>query len=104
MVKIGSKKIGDGFPCYITFEIGPTHDGLASAKRLIKAASKSGADAVKFQMFDPDRLISNKKQMFSYGVLKEQGSEEVEEIQESLHDLFLKRSFSKKEWIELKKY
>ena len=104
MVSIGDKKIGDGFPCYITFEIGPTHNGLASAKRLIKAASESGADAVKFQMFDPERLISNKDQMFSYGVLKQKGTEEVEIIQEPIYNLFLKRSFTRKEWTELKQY
>ena len=48
MVKINNKNIGDNFPCYITFEIGPTHKGLESAKKLIKHASDAGADAVKF--------------------------------------------------------
>ena len=62
---IDKKMIGDGNPCYITFEIGPTHEGLESAKRLIKFASEAGADAVKFQIFNPDRLISNRKQLFS---------------------------------------
>ena len=49
MVKINNTAIGDGYPCYITFEIGPTHDGLDSAKRLIKHAADAGANAVKFQ-------------------------------------------------------
>ena len=44
MAKIGKKNIGDNFPCYITFEIGPTHEGLDSAKRLIKHASDAGAE------------------------------------------------------------
>ena len=44
MIKIGNRQIGDGAPCYITFEIGPTHNGLESAKRLIKYASDAGAD------------------------------------------------------------
>ena len=67
MAKINKTIIGDGHPCYITFEIGPTHNGLDSAKRLIKHASDAGANAVKFQISDPDREVSDKKQMFSYG-------------------------------------
>ena len=70
MAKINKTIIGDGYPCYITFEIGPTHNGLDSAKRLIKHASDAGANAVKFQISDPDREVSDKKQMFSYGILK----------------------------------
>ncbi|MCI5189915.1 MAG: N-acetylneuraminate synthase, partial [Candidatus Electrothrix sp. AS4_5] len=68
-VKIGNKTIGDGHPCFITYEAGPTHDGLNSAKRLVKLAAEAGADAVKFQTFDPDRLVADKKMLFSYEVL-----------------------------------
>ena len=104
MVKIGKKNIGDGFPCYITFEIGPTHEGVDSAKRLIKHASDAGADAVKFQIFDPDRLVADKKQMFSYGILKNKETGEIETIEEPLYDIFVRRSLSKKEWLEIKSY
>ena len=41
MVKINQTNIGDGYPCYITFEIGPTHEGLTSAKRLLLEDSSS---------------------------------------------------------------
>ena len=44
--KLSGKMIGDGHPCFITFELGPTHDGVASAKRLIQYAANAGADAV----------------------------------------------------------
>lgn len=60
MFHIGDRAVGDGYPCYITYEIGPTHNGLESAKRLIKHASEAGADAVKFQIFDPDRLVADR--------------------------------------------
>ncbi len=82
MFHIGGRAIGDKHPCYITYEIGPTHNGFESAKRLIKLAAEAGADAVKFQIFDPDRLVADKQQLFSYGVLVNRDTEEVETIEE----------------------
>ena len=47
-VKIKNKKIGIGNPCYIIAEIGSNFDGnLKKAKKLIKLAKESGADAAK---------------------------------------------------------
>lgn len=44
---------------YIIAEIGVNHAGSVSvAKEMIDAAKKSGADAVKFQTFKADRLVS----------------------------------------------
>lgn len=49
-VKIGSKTIGDGFPCFVVAEIGINHNGsMEIAKNLIDVAAASGCDAVKFQ-------------------------------------------------------
>ena len=49
-VKIGSKTVGDGQPCYVIAEIGINHNGnLDIAKRLISVAVAAGCDAVKFQ-------------------------------------------------------
>jgi len=104
MIKINKKNIGDGFPCYITFEIGPTHEGVESAKRLIKHASDAGADAVKFQIFDPDRLVADKTLMFSYGVLKDRETGETEIIEEPLYDILVRRYLPKKNWLEIKSY
>ena len=52
-VVIGDRIVGPGHPCFITFEIGPTHNGIESAKRLVSHAVEAGADAVKFQMLIP---------------------------------------------------
>ena len=104
MIKINKKNIGDGFPCYITFEIGPTHEGLVSAKRLIKHASDAGADAVKFQIFDPDRLVADKNQMFSYSILKDKETGEIETIEEPLYDILSRRCLSEKSWLDIKSY
>ena len=104
MFHIGDRFIGDGQPCYITFEIGPTHNGIDSAKRLIKYASEAGADAVKFQMLDPERLVADKQQLFSYGVLKDRETGEIEMVEEPLYDILKRRALSKEEWIEIKSF
>lgn len=104
MVKINNKNIGDNFPCYITFEIGPTHKGLESAKKLIKHASDAGADAVKFQILNPDRLVADKKQMFSYGVLKDRKTGEIETIEEPLYDILARRYLPEEDWLKIKSF
>jgi N-acetylneuraminate synthase len=49
-VRIGSKSVGSGNPCYIIAEIGINHNGdIDIAKRLISVAVAAGCDAVKFQ-------------------------------------------------------
>ena len=49
-VKIGGRKVGDGQPCYVVAELGQNHQGdVYHALRLIGAAHKAGADAVKLQ-------------------------------------------------------
>lgn len=69
MVNIEGKTIGNGNPIYIVFEVGPTHNGLDSAKRLVKAAADAGADAVKFQILDAERLVRDPNMMVEYGYL-----------------------------------
>lgn len=98
MIKIGQKQVGDGAACFITFEIGPTHNGLESAKRLVKHAFEAGADAVKFQIIDPDRLVADKKQLFTYDVLVDRVTGKTERISEPLYDLFVRRALTPDEW------
>ena len=44
---------------YIIAEAGVNHDGSESrARQLIDIAASSGADAVKFQLFEPEALVT----------------------------------------------
>ena len=104
IVRFNKRIVGDGHPCFITFEAGPTHNGLDSAKRLVKLAALAGADAVKFQILDPDRLVADRKQLFTYQVLVDRSSGKMETISESLYDIFVRRALTQQEWRELKKY
>jgi N-acetylneuraminate synthase/N,N'-diacetyllegionaminate synthase len=57
--QIGERHIGEGASCFVIAEAGVNHNGdLALAHRLIDAAANAGADAVKFQTFRADRLVS----------------------------------------------
>ncbi|MGD2124849.1 MAG: N-acetylneuraminate synthase family protein [Desulfobacteraceae bacterium] len=60
-ISIGDRCIGDGYPAFIVLEIGSNHDGdIEKAKRYIDKAAKIGADAVKFQTIDLNKLLSDK--------------------------------------------
>jgi N-acetylneuraminate synthase len=58
-MKIGNRQIGDGASCYIIAEAGVNHCGeIDIARCMIDAAKQAGADAVKFQLYYPDKTIS----------------------------------------------
>jgi N,N'-diacetyllegionaminate synthase len=57
--QIAGRTVGPGHPCYVIAEAGVNHNGDPElAVRLIDIAADAGADAVKFQTFDPDQLAS----------------------------------------------
>jgi len=91
-VKFGTKRIGDGQPCYVIAEIGINHNGdIDLAKRLISVAVAAGCDAVKFQkrsvdvVYTPEELAKPRESPFgnTNGDLKrglEFGQEEYDDI------------------------
>ncbi len=58
-IQIANKLIGSGQPVFVIAEIGVNHNGdLTMARALIDVAVEAGADAVKFQTFRADRLVT----------------------------------------------
>lgn len=104
MFTIGDRPIGDAHPCFITFEAGATHDSLEYAKKLCLLAAQAGGDAVKFQIFDPDKLVADKKQLFSYEILIDRKTGATKTVSEPLYDIFCRRFLTRDEWFEVKKY
>lgn len=58
-IQVGSRTIGSGAPCYVIAEAGVNHNGdIELALELVERAAQAGADAVKFQTFEAEDVIS----------------------------------------------
>jgi N-acetylneuraminate synthase len=56
---VGDRAVGHGQPCFIVGEAGVNHNGdVELARRLVDVAVTAGVDAVKFQTFTADRLVT----------------------------------------------
>ncbi len=68
-IKIADKWIGTDYPCFIIAEAGINHNGdIFIAHQLIDAAVKTGADAIKFQSFVTDEVVTNEAPKAEYQV------------------------------------
>lgn len=60
-------RIGAGAPCFVIAEAGVNHNGdVRVAKELVDAAAAVGADAVKFQTWRTDKLVSRGAPLAAY--------------------------------------
>lgn len=67
VIEVGSYRVGTDAPCFIIAEAGVNHNGdLKLAKKLIDAARKAGANAVKFQTFRAEKLVSTSAPKAAY--------------------------------------
>jgi N-acetylneuraminate synthase len=90
-VRLGSKVVGPGRPCYVVAEVGINHNGdIDLAKKLINVALGADCDAVKFQkrtidvVYSKEELAKPRESPFgtTNGDLKHGLEFELEEYQE----------------------
>jgi N,N'-diacetyllegionaminate synthase len=66
-IKLANKLIGRGMPCFIIAEAGVNHNGDVNlAKKLIDAATEAGVDAVKFQTFKAEDVVTKTAEKAEY--------------------------------------
>ncbi|WP_042142580.1 N-acetylneuraminate synthase family protein [Paucisalibacillus sp. EB02] len=90
-IKIGSTKISISSPTYFIADIASNHDGeLSRAKELIWLAKQSGANAVKFQHFKAEKIVSDK----GFKILGNQASHQSN-WSKSVFDVFKESEFNR---------
>jgi len=58
-ISVAGRGIGPGYPCFVVAEAGVNHNGEPEKTfRLVDAAVRAGADAVKFQTFTAEQLAT----------------------------------------------
>lgn len=68
-IKFLDWEIGHGEPCFVIAEAGVNHNGrIDLAKALIDAAVHSGANAVKFQTFKAEKLVTTQAPKANYQI------------------------------------
>ena len=97
-IKIADRIVGAGEPCFIIAEAGVNHNGdIGLAKKLIDAAKTAGVDAVKFQTFRTEDIVSKTTSVATY-------QEKNIGTSESQQEMLKKLELSYDDFVELKKY
>jgi len=85
---IGGRPIGGDEPAFVIAEAGSNHNGnLDIAKRLVDAAADAGADAIKFQTYQAEKMYPENRELY------------LQESDQTAYELF-KRLEMPYEWIE----
>jgi len=96
-IKILNKIITNNNSPFLIAEAGINHNGsLIRALKMIDIAKNAGVDAIKFQTYSADDLISNLNTKYKY---KSKGKTHVE----SMYQMFKRCELSKNSWIKIKK-
>lgn len=96
-IKIGNKTIGEDEPCFIIAEAGVNHNGkIQLAKKLIDVAVEAGCDAIKFQTFNTEEVVTLESPKAEYQQKKTGNGRQYEMIK--------KLELSEKDFRELAEY
>ncbi len=86
-VSLAGHQVGFGQPCFIIAEAGVNHNGsLKIARQLVDTAASAGVDAVKFQSFKTELLVTASAPKADY---QKQATDQGESQYEMLHRLEL---------------
>lgn len=97
-IAINGRHIGKDNPCFIIAEAGVNHNGqIESAIKLIDAAVEAGADAVKFQTFKTDKLVTKTAEKAKY-------QKELTGDSESQYDMLKKLELKESDYELLSNY
>ena len=98
LIRIGDRLVGPGQPCLVIAEAGVNHNGsVAMAKQLVDAAVDAGADVIKFQTFQADRVVSRKSEKAEYQKTAASDSQ-------TMYEMLKKLELSYDDFRELKRY
>ena len=97
-IKVGDNRyIGNNHPCFIIAEAGVNHNGdLIRALEMVDIAADAGADAIKFQTFVTEKIITIDAPKSTYHI-NSTGDDSVQ----SWFDLLKSQEMSKKMHVEL---
>ena len=97
-IEIADRKIGEGFPCFIIAEAGVNHNGnLDMARRLVDSAVDAGVDAIKFQTFRAEHLVTSLAPKAAY-------QRQTTDPDESQFEMLRKLELSEEAHYDLMKY
>ena len=97
-LQIANRNIGDNEPCFIIAEAGVNHNGDVNlGKKLIEVAREAGADAVKFQTFKAEEVVTENAEKADY-------QKASTGAQESQYEMLKRLELSEEAHVELKRY
>ena len=97
-IRIRDKLVGDNEPVFIVAEAGVNHNGnVALGKKLIDLAKDAGADAVKFQTFKTEKVVTRYAEKAGY-------QKETTDSNESQYNMIKKLELKDEEFRELYDY